>query len=173
MEQLAEQVRQLTDAIRLAPPRVAVSWVPSLIAAFIAAVTSIAATRAAVWFQTRRTEQNVAASLYQEIKFIKAALDNAISSEKRKDYVRIQSLTSPDRVCPLYRGVGPSIGVMPAVIGSKLVSFYTALLTVRPIAVDDKIIADAFKVEEISVISALGGECLRALEAQYSRAMAA
>jgi hypothetical protein len=82
-----------------------------LIAAFVAAVTAIAATRASVWFSSRRLELNCARALLVEIRGINTEVATALVREKERTFVRLPFLAVSDRVCPVYRGASiPAYG---------------------------------------------------------------
>lgn len=141
-----------------------------LISALIAAITAIAATKASVWFSSRRLELNCARALLTEIRQITAQINLALNEEKQSNYVRIAFLAASDRICPIYRGAATTVGLLDAQVVNGVIEFYAALLTIRQLRLSfDHNVDDAFSKEILQSIVNKGTRAIDTLDRTYGQ----
>ena len=140
----------------------------ALVGAFIAAVAAIAASKASEVFSSRRLEANCVRALAVEIRRLTAAVSAGANEELVADFVRISFLTYPDSICPIYMGVTHNIGLLHSEAILSIVDFYSTIITVKPIKVNNQNVNDAFSKKDLEIMAEKGNTAIRVIEKIYN-----
>jgi hypothetical protein len=164
---VAEALVQINNSLQALSKRGSWTTYLPLIAAVIATLTAIASTKASVWFSSRRLELNCARALLAEVRGINSEIKSAIASEQQRDFVRVGFLAVSDRICPVYRGVATTVGLLKGRVIQDVVVYYSAILTLRPIFVADQNVKDAFLKGHLLEVCKKGDVAISTIESEY------
>lgn len=165
--EIVEALSQINNSIGSLSRRNDLTAYFPIIAVLISTATAIAATWASVRFSSRRLELNCVRALVAEIEGIDAQIRLALCEERQKTYVRISFLSAPERMCPIYKGAATNIGLIKSEAITDLIKFYSAVLTIKPIKVNDQELGDAFSKEALEAILATAKKSVLTFRHKY------
>jgi hypothetical protein len=169
---VTESLAEINNSIRALAKEGALSSYFPLIGMVASAIVAILATRASVWFSSKRLELNCARALRAEINGINEEIKRSVENEKIHTYAKVSFLATSDRICPVYRGAATSVGLLDTKVIEQVINFYSAVLTLKPVVLADVSVKDAFAKSELIDIAAKGKLSIDALQEKYGRKLA-